>query len=177
MSLFSCKVDSFSTPWAVTHHIPMESPWDFPGKNTGVGCHFLLQGIFPTPGSNTRLPHHSGFFTAEPPGRVKKVLVTTEPPEKPVPCCLSILKVRVCICQPRLPLHPPPSPALAATRLFLMSGVCFCLVGKFICISFLYSAKYCSPVWTGPSGFRWSGDGHVGCFCLLALVDRVVLKT
>ena len=27
-------------------------PWDFPGKNTGVGCHFLLQGIFPTQGSN-----------------------------------------------------------------------------------------------------------------------------
>ena len=25
----------------------------FPGKNTGVGCHFLLQGIFPTQGSNT----------------------------------------------------------------------------------------------------------------------------
>ena len=22
--------------------------WDFPGKNTGVGCHFLLEGIFPT---------------------------------------------------------------------------------------------------------------------------------
>ena len=27
-------------------------PWDFPGKNTGVGCHFLLQGIFPTQGSS-----------------------------------------------------------------------------------------------------------------------------
>ena len=25
-------------------------PWDFPGKNTGVGCHFLLQGITPTQG-------------------------------------------------------------------------------------------------------------------------------
>ena len=25
---------------------------DSPGKNTGVGCHFLLQGIFPTQGSN-----------------------------------------------------------------------------------------------------------------------------
>jgi len=25
---------------------------DFPGKNTGVGCHALLQGIFPTQGSN-----------------------------------------------------------------------------------------------------------------------------
>ena len=30
-------------------------PWDFPSKNTGVGCHFLLQGIFLTQGSN--LPH------------------------------------------------------------------------------------------------------------------------
>ena len=27
-------------------------PWDFPSKNTGVGCYFLLQGIFPTQGSN-----------------------------------------------------------------------------------------------------------------------------
>ena len=26
--------------------------WDFPGKNTGVGCHCLLQGIFLTQGSN-----------------------------------------------------------------------------------------------------------------------------
>ena len=26
--------------------------WDFPGKNTGEGCHFLLQGIFPTQRSN-----------------------------------------------------------------------------------------------------------------------------
>ena len=27
-------------------------PWDFPGKNTGVGCHYLLQGIFPIQGLN-----------------------------------------------------------------------------------------------------------------------------
>ena len=26
---------------------PGSCPWHFPGKNTGVGCHFLLQGIFP----------------------------------------------------------------------------------------------------------------------------------
>ena len=32
-------------------------PWDFPGKNTGVGCHFLLQGIFPTYGLNPGLLH------------------------------------------------------------------------------------------------------------------------
>ena len=30
---------------------------DSPGKNTGVGCHALLQGIFPTQGSNLGLPH------------------------------------------------------------------------------------------------------------------------
>ena len=31
-------------------------PWGFPGKNTGVGCHFL-QEIFPTQGLNPGLPH------------------------------------------------------------------------------------------------------------------------
>ena len=32
-------------------------PWDFLGKSTGVGCHFLLQGIFLTQGSNLGLLH------------------------------------------------------------------------------------------------------------------------
>ena len=32
-------------------------PWNSPGKNTGVGCHSLLQGIFPTQGWNPGLPH------------------------------------------------------------------------------------------------------------------------
>ena len=32
-------------------------PWDSPGKNTGVGCHALLQGIFPTQEPNPGLPH------------------------------------------------------------------------------------------------------------------------
>ena len=32
-------------------------PWDFPGSSTGVGCHFLLQGIFLTQGSNSHLLH------------------------------------------------------------------------------------------------------------------------
>ena len=30
-------------------------PWDSPGKNTGVGVHFLLQRIFPTQGLNLHL--------------------------------------------------------------------------------------------------------------------------
>ena len=32
-------------------------PWRFPGKDTRVGCHFLLQGIFLTQGSNPGLLH------------------------------------------------------------------------------------------------------------------------
>ena len=32
-------------------------PWDFPGKNTGVSCHFLLRGIFLTQGLNLGLLH------------------------------------------------------------------------------------------------------------------------
>ena len=38
---------------------PGSSPWDFLGKNTGVGCHFLLQGIFLTWGLNPHLLHFS----------------------------------------------------------------------------------------------------------------------
>ena len=49
---------------------------DFPGKNTGVGCHALLQGIFPTQGWNLcllHLPALSGrFFITEPAGSPKQ---------------------------------------------------------------------------------------------------------
>ena len=34
-------------------------PWDSPGKNTGMGCHLLLQGIFPAQGSKPGLLHCS----------------------------------------------------------------------------------------------------------------------
>ena len=37
-------------------------PRDFPGKNTGVGCHFLLQGILQTPGSSPGLLHCKWFL-------------------------------------------------------------------------------------------------------------------
>ena len=33
-------------------------PWDSLGKNTGVGCHFFLQEIFPTQGLNLGLLHY-----------------------------------------------------------------------------------------------------------------------
>ena len=40
LSHFS-RVRLCATPWTAAHQAPR--PWDSPGKNTGVGCHFLLQ--------------------------------------------------------------------------------------------------------------------------------------
>ena len=42
------RVQLFVTLWTVAHQALC--PRDSSGKNTGVGCHSLLQGIFPTPG-------------------------------------------------------------------------------------------------------------------------------
>ena len=49
------RVHLFATPWTIATRLLR--PWDFPGKNTGVGCHFLLQEIFPTQELNPGLPH------------------------------------------------------------------------------------------------------------------------
>ena len=53
-------------------------PWDFPDKNTGVSCHSLLQGLFPTWGLN---PCLSAFQVDSLP---------TEPPGKPVALYASV---------------------------------------------------------------------------------------
>ena len=57
------RVQLFATLWTVR----LVCPWDCPGKNTGEGCHFLLQGIFPDQESNLLLA--GGFFTTEPRGK------------------------------------------------------------------------------------------------------------
>ena len=44
------RVQLFGTSWTIVHQAPL-------GKNTGVGCYFLLQGIFPTQGFEPGLPH------------------------------------------------------------------------------------------------------------------------
>ena len=48
LCLTLCNPMDCSPPGSSVHR-------DSPGKNTGVGCHFLLQGIFPTQGSNPGL--------------------------------------------------------------------------------------------------------------------------
>ena len=62
LSCFSC-VWFFATPWTVALQAPLSM--DFPGKNTGLSCLFLLQGILPTLGSNPcllRLLHCRQIF-------------------------------------------------------------------------------------------------------------------
>ena len=69
-------------------------PWDSLSKNTGVGCHVLLQGIFPTQGSNPHFLHWQvDSLPPEPPGealfehiissvlnvRKQTLIVTSEP--------------------------------------------------------------------------------------------------
>ena len=49
--------------------------WDSPGRNIGVGCHFLLQRIFLRQGLNPGLPH------------CKQTLLLSEPPGAPKECC------------------------------------------------------------------------------------------
>ena len=67
----SC-VRLFATPWTAAHQAYLTM--DFPGKNTGICCHFLLQGIFHTQGLNPHLlPWQVGLF----------FFLNTEPPGKP----------------------------------------------------------------------------------------------
>ena len=51
-------------PRTVAHQAPL--PWDSPGKNTGMGSHSPLQGIFPTQGSKPDLLTAGRFFTLPP---------------------------------------------------------------------------------------------------------------
>ena len=57
------------TPWTAALQAPLFI--GFPSKNTGAGCHFLLQGIFPTQGSNLGPLH------------CRQISSPTEPPEEP----------------------------------------------------------------------------------------------
>ena len=57
MLLLKCESESCSGLSDSLQPRGLYSPWNSPGQNTGVGSLFLLQGIFPTQGSNPGLPH------------------------------------------------------------------------------------------------------------------------
>ena len=72
-AVLSCSVIShfFVTSWTVACQAPL-CMGILQHKSTGVGCHALLQGIFPTQGSNPGLPHCGRIlYCLEPPGKLK----------------------------------------------------------------------------------------------------------
>ena len=73
-SLQSCP--TLCNPMDCSPPVRLLCPWDSPGKNTGVGGHSLLQGVFPSPGDlpnpgiepgSPALQAHS--LPSEPPGK------------------------------------------------------------------------------------------------------------
>ena len=55
-------------------------PWDFPGKNTGMDCHFLLQEILLTQGLNLGLPHcRQRLYPLSHQGRYHMILIFVFP--------------------------------------------------------------------------------------------------
>ena len=94
------RTESLSHVQLFWHHGFLCS-WDFPDKNTGMGCHFLPQGIFSTQESNTRLQHdrqilyllsHQGSPLNPGPLHWELRVLATGPPRKPL--FFSFLKCR-----------------------------------------------------------------------------------
>ena len=61
------------------HGLPPGSFWDFPSKNTGVGCYALLQGIFPNQESKPCLLNCREIFIAEPILLLKRESLVEQP--------------------------------------------------------------------------------------------------
>ena len=76
-SVLSCA-RLFATLWTVACQAPLS--WDFPGKNPGLGCHFLLQGNLPSPGVKPASP------------ALLMDSVPTEPSGKPIHSGVSLTK-------------------------------------------------------------------------------------
>ena len=95
-------------------------PWDFPGKNTGMGCNFLLPGFSLTQGLNQCL-HVSciegRFFTTEPPGKLIYVF------------CFFLISLTMNICQLALVVKNPPADSGDVRDLDLIPGLGRCSGG------------------------------------------------
>ena len=77
MSVLS-RVRLFATPWTVARQAPLSM--ELPGKNTGVRCHFLLQGVFLTQGLKLPLlcplPWQVDSLPQVPPGGMVEIPAT-----------------------------------------------------------------------------------------------------
>ena len=96
-------------PWTVCSPSRLFCLWNFSGKNTGEGGHFLLQGIFPTQGSNPsllRLQHwQAGSLPLAPPGKSRRFNICLQILFLPhsatvllLPCCPRLQEATRCLC-------------------------------------------------------------------------------
>ena len=79
----------YVTRRTVTQQAPL--PLGFCRQEYWVGCHALLQGIFPTQGSNPHLLSYSGFFTTEPPEKPHICYICNECISAGPPTCASCI--------------------------------------------------------------------------------------
>ena len=102
------------------YSLPGLCPGDFPGKNTGAGCHFLLLGNLPDPGIELASPTFAcSFFTTEPPGQACATItaiwfhnIFVIPGRSPIPIC----------SQSQFPPPLPPWEPLSVPRDLPISG-------------------------------------------------------
>ena len=105
---------SFVTTWTVAHQTPLSK--DFPGKNPGMDCYFLLQGTFWTQGSNSYLmnwqveslplSHQGGPLKHSRACLFLEMFFTTLTHQK----CKVVVLSRVQLCETPRTLVPPPPP-------------------------------------------------------------------
>ena len=137
----------FTNLWAIACTRAL-CPWNFPGKNAGVGYHFLLQGIFLTQGQNWCLLHcgqilyrWAAWEVAH--KRTSPLLLISFPFRSPHSTESSslcdtvgshqlvlylIYTYRWCVyVNPNLPIHPTSLPHLVSICLFSMSKSLFLL--------------------------------------------------
>ena len=84
-------VSNSVTPRTVAYQAPC--PWDFPGNSTGVDCHFLLQGIFPTQGLNPVSRIVDRCFTIWATREVPSPNLRTATKISPIPLCAYLTTV------------------------------------------------------------------------------------
>ena len=106
---FGCLVvfDSLQ-PHGLLQPAKLLCPWDFLGKNTGVGCYFLPQGIFLTQGLNPCLLLDKQILTAEPSGKPLDNLLFLKYFQKTLPrSCMCCFLSSYCIIPEMPSLHTP----------------------------------------------------------------------
>ena len=116
--------------------------WNFSGKSTGVGCHFLLRRIFPTQVSNKGLPH------------CKQMLLPSEPPGKLIwknaAAVAKSLQSSPTLCDPKDGSPPgSPVPGILQARILQWVAISFSNVWKWIVkVKWLSRVRLLATPWT-----------------------------